>query len=262
MKRRDFIKSTAVATAGLSFTGCSSASKTHILSISWDDGFKKSFHQTADIFEKYNLKACLNVIASAHLPNYGSPNSYHSDKVGDFKDWNELKKRGHEIMPHSWAHQNLAKMPLGEAQKYIDKCLEYFSGHLDNFKMEEAVYNYAFNASTIELDEYLLTKVKAIRTGGWHILGQKMENPFPSASSSMRLGCWSFGPDNADGWTEKTINDFLETKGGWLILNLHGLDNEGWGPVGSRFLDNLLQRLIEIDYLEILPVGEVLTKYN
>lgn len=30
---------------------------------------------------------------------------------------------------------------------------------------------------------------------------------------------------------------------GWLIYNAHGLDDEGWGPMSSVFLDELLDRL-------------------
>jgi len=261
MLRRNFIKITALGATAFGFGGLSASSKTHILTLSWDDGFKKSFFQTADIFEKFGLKACLNVIASAHLNQFDAPNEYHKNKVGDFNDWNALKKRGHEIMPHSWEHQNLTQIPFDNAKKLINMCLNYFEENLEGYKNSEAVYNFAYNASNKELDEYVLTKVKAVRTGGWDILGQTPANPFPGSDSSGRLGCWSFGPENADKWTKEQINSFLRTNGGWLILNLHGLDEEGWGPVGSKFLENLLKQLIEIEYLDILPTGEVLKKY-
>src|SRR5665647_1104338 len=75
-------------------------------------------------------------------------------------------------------------------------------------------------------------------------------NPIPSSSKPVRLGCWSFGPDNADNWVEKQVNEFLATTGGWLILNLHGLDNVGWGPITSKYLNGLLQRLVKIEYLD------------
>lgn len=261
MLRRYFIKTTALGAVASGLVGFSSAQKTHILTLSWDDGFKKSFHETADIFEKYRLKACLNVMAAGHLQNFNSPDDYHTDERGDFKDWNALKNRGHEIMPHSWGHQNLTKIPFNEATKLIDKCLGYFNEHLEGYNNSEAVYNYAYNASNPELDEYVLTKVRALRTGGWDILGQTPANFFPSKSTSMRLGCWSYGPENADDWTDEQINNFLETDGGWLILNLHGLDKEGWGPISSKYLNDLLKKLIEIDYVDILPAGEVLKKY-
>jgi len=263
MYRRNFLRTTTLGALGLTFTSCFKSAKTHIISLSFDDGFKKSFYKTADIHERYGLKACLNIIASAHMPGKGAPNEYHSDPVGDFNDWNILKQRGHEIMPHSWQHADLSQMPFEEAKELILKCLDYFDQNLDGFNTSKAVYNFAYNASTSELLDFVLTKVRAARTGGWDILGnERKANSFPKEGGPLQLGCWSFGPDNADAWVESEVNAFLESDGGWLILNLHGLDEEGWGPVSSSYLDKLLKRLVDIEFLEVLPVGMALEKYS
>lgn len=41
----------------------------HIVTLSFDDGFRKSSIRTAEIYEKYKLSACINVIATgqAHV---------------------------------------------------------------------------------------------------------------------------------------------------------------------------------------------------
>jgi len=36
------------------------------------------------------------------------------------------------------------------------------------------------------------------------------------------------------------------------------LDNEGWGPLSSNYLDKLLNRLIKVNFLEIKTIGDVL----
>ena len=263
MNRRNFVRTTAFGSIGLSFTSCLKSTKTHILSLSFDDGFKKSFYKIADIHEKYALKACLNIIASAHMPGNGGPNEYHRDPVGNFDDWNALKQKGHEIMPHSWEHANLSQMPFAEAKELILKCLDYFENNLDGFDKKTAVYNFAYNASTPELLDFVLTKVRAARAGGWDILDDAIHaNPFPENGGPLRIGCWSYGPDNADEWVESEVNTFLGNSGGWLVLNLHGLDEEGWGPVTSVYLDKLLKRLVEVEFLDVLPVGMALEKYG
>lgn len=244
---------------------CMEREKSHILTLSFDDGFKKSFYKVADIHEEFGLSACLNVIASGHLPDFQLSRLYHTVKRGDlgnFDDWNALQKRGHEIMPHTWAHKNLTKMPLSEAQKLITKCLAYFEDHLIGFDASKAVYNFAFNASTPELENFALTQVKAVRTGGWNwkILENPPTNLMPGANGPRKLGCWSFGPDNADEWLKQQVNEFLAGYGGWLVLNLHGLDGEGWGSISSAYLTALLKRLVKIDFLEILPAGEVIKR--
>lgn len=255
MKRRSFVKTTIMGSLAAGLGGFVPLKKTHILTLSFDDGFKKSFYKIADIHEEYGLRACLNVIASGHLSSFQAPTSFQRNPRGDFNDWNKLKKRGHEIMPHSWDHSNLAQIPIEKAKDDILKCLDYFGDHLEGFKNSSAVYNFAYNASTPELEQFALTKVRAVRTQGDSAI-----NPIPVSSAPVRLGCWSFGPDNADKWVDEQVNKFLTSPGGWLILNLHGLDEEGWGPVGSKYLGDLLKRLVKVDILEIMPAGDVLKR--
>ena len=69
--RRDFMRTTGAAAASLAMpnvalSGESQKKKPHIVTLSFDDGFKKSFIRTSEIFEKYKLSACLNVIATGH----------------------------------------------------------------------------------------------------------------------------------------------------------------------------------------------------
>ena len=258
MQRRNFIKSIIIGSLAVNFSSCAGKEKTHLISLSFDDGYKKSFYKIADIYEDFGLRACLNVIASGHLPAFQPPDEYQNVTRGNFDDWNKLKEIGHEIMPHSWDHSNLTQMPLEKAKEDIDKCLLYFSEHLHGFNALEAVYNFAFNASSPDLEQYAISKVMAVRTQG-----ESAINPFPTDYNKVRrLGCWSYGPDNADNWVEQQVSKFLKSPGGWLILNLHGLDDESWGPISSKYLNALLKRLVKLEYLDILPVGEVFKRYS
>jgi len=262
MIRREFIRSGALAGLGISLNSCTpiQASVSHYLSFSFDDGFLKSFNRAAEIHEEYGLRGCFNVIATAHLPNFQQVGDYIIPKLmGSFKDWNRLVSKGHEVMPHTWEHLKLTEVPLSLAKNNIDKCLDYFEKNLDGYDPKKAVYNYAYNASNAELDEFLLQRVRSIRTGGWHVLeDNQIENPIPASSGPIRLGCWADGPGLCDTYIEKTVDQFLKNDGGWLIINLHGLDNEGWGPISTKYYDGLLRKLVEIKHLSVLPVGEVL----
>jgi peptidoglycan/xylan/chitin deacetylase (PgdA/CDA1 family) len=261
MKRRQFITHslTAAGSLSLGYMGLlGDPKKTHLLSLSFDDGFKKSFYRIAEIHENYGLKACLNVIATGHLKSFNTDFQWiPQNLLGDFNDWNKLKERGHEIMPHTWEHLNLTEIPIEKAKENIEKCLDYFENNLGGYTSDGAVYNFAYNASTPELEDFALTKVSAIRTGGWLVLKDSMVNAIPVKEQPLRLGCWGHGPDFCDDYVEEEINKFLATDGGWLILNLHGLDEEGWGPVHGDYLDNLLKRLVKIDNLSIQPTGEI-----
>lgn len=266
MDRRNFCKTSlaALGSMGVGNIGLHAVpEKTHLLTLSFDDGFKKSFYRIAEIHEAYGLKACLNVIATGHLKSFNTePKWIPQHILGDFDDWNKLKERGHEIMPHTWEHLNLTDIPLSKAKENILKCLHYFEEHLTGYSSTEAVYNFAYNASTTELEDFAMSQVAAIRTGGWLVLKDSMVNAIPVKELPLRLGCWGHGPDFCDTYLDQEIGTFLASEGGWLILNLHGLDEEGWGPVSTTYLDNLLKKLVQIDSLAVQPAGEIIKQWN
>jgi peptidoglycan/xylan/chitin deacetylase (PgdA/CDA1 family) len=235
--------------------------KTHIVTLSFDDGFKKSFFKTAEIYESFKLRACFNVIAQGHLENFrpsinGVPDAgIVPFPKGDFSDWNALKKRGHEVMAHTYDHKNLTTIPLSDAKKDIDRCVEEFEKNLRGFLARDSVHNFAYNASNAELDAYALSKFLVVRSQGDTVI-----NPIPTVRKPVRIGCWSHGPENCDEFFEETLNEFLASPGGWFVFNTHGLDDEGWGPMSSRYLQNLLARLVKLDHVEVLPAGAVVQR--
>ena len=224
----------------------------YIISLSFDDGFEKSNLQIADIYEKFGLSACLNVLAREEVDGEKVDDPYHSWSKGGFKLWNELQARGHEIMPHGLIHHNLAQMPLADAQRSIARCLEIFKEELKNFQAEEAIYNFAYNASTLEIEAWLHSVVKAFRTGGDGI------NPLPHRGQ-VRLTTAAYGPENCEWHLDEQIDKLLAQPAGWLIYNTHGLDDEGWGPIRAEYLQSLLERLSSTKGITILPVGKALS---
>ena len=243
----------AISTMGLPEIANAQNNKKHFITLSFDDGFRKSSIRTAEIFEKHNLSACINVIATAHHPDFKLPSEYHNWPVGDFDLWNELQDRGHEIMMHGYKHANLSQLPFDEGKDLIMRCIDVFNKELKGFKAEESVFNFPFNASTPQLEEWLPGQVMAFRTGGPAI------NPVPHRGQT-KLTCTSHGPDNIDRHLENEINNLLAKPSGWMIYNTHGLDEEGWGPVTSDFLDRLLARLSAIDTVAVVPLGQALSR--
>jgi hypothetical protein len=227
------------------------AKKTHLFTLSFDDGFKRSSLRTAEIYEKHKLSACINVIATAHLPDFVLPNDYHRWPVGDFKLWNELQSRGHEIMPHGYKHANKKELPLAESEDLIRRCLDYFSKHLKGFDPKKAVFNFPFNASTPEVEKWLSSQVMAFRTGG------PIVNKLPHRGQS-KLTCGGFGPGNTDAHLIGEIEKWLAEPAGWFIYNTHGLDEEGYGPLTASVLDRLLARLSAMPHVQITPAARAL----
>jgi peptidoglycan/xylan/chitin deacetylase (PgdA/CDA1 family) len=258
--RRKFIKQVSLAAGAMTLgrTGFSGPDRkiTHILSLSFDDGFARSFIKTAEIYEKYKLTACFNVIASAGSTEFKGVDEYIlPGTMGNFDLWNELQARGHELMPHGYKHANLTQIPMEEVKDLFNRCMDIFKDHLNGFNQMESVFNFPFNASNPEVEEWIGQRVMAFRTIG------KAVNPMPDITRK-KLTCISYGPDQIDKFLKEQIDQFLISEGGWFIFNTHGLDGEGWGPMSSGFLDELLSQLVELKHVAILPVGKAYQRFG
>lgn len=261
--RRDFVKKSVLGTTTIAMTGGTllaglpaKKETTHIVSLSFDDGFEKSFIKTAEIYERHQLSACFNILATGHEKNFKQVGEYiKSSLLGDFDLWNDLKKRGHEVMPHGYKHANLTEIPLSEAKNLIKKTLVVFEAQLEGFDVATSIFSFPFNASNQAIEDWLKQQVFAYRTSGgaW--------NPLPY-KGQKKLTCISKGPENLDKFIQDEINKFLTGPSGWFIFNTHGLDGEGWGPMSSSFLDELLDKLTSMNHVAVLPVGAALHTYK
>lgn len=217
----------------------------HVVTLSFDDGFARSSRDTAEIFERHGLAAELNVVATE------VDDPWHDRwPTGDFALWNELKARGHYVMPHGYRHADKTAIPLLEAQRLIERCLDVFAAELTGFDASQASFAFPYNRSSAELETWLAGRVRAFRTGGAAVM------PLPEPGQ-QRVTCVSFGPDPCDEDLVRTVEEFLAGPSGWLCYNLHGLDGEGWGSVSSETLDRVLDGLVARD-VAVLPITAAL----
>lgn len=253
MNRREFVCGIgALATGAGADLLAQTEHRLHVVSLSFDDGFKKSFERIAEIYERFSLSACFNIIASAHMPDNEVRDDYMRQNLfGDFVLWNELQDRGHEIMPHGYRHAHLAELPLAEAKELIRRCLDLFSAELRGFDPVKAVFNFPYNQSSPELEAWLPSVVMGFRTAGAII------NPIPRASTiKVTTGGW--GPGNSERHLDEYVDRLLNQPNGWMVYNLHGLDEEGWGPIRPSYLEKLLARLVKIESVRIVPTTRAL----
>ncbi len=228
----------------------------HLITLSFDDGFARSNRRVAEIYERHGVSACFNVIATGHLDTFMPPDRWQNGSLtGDFDLWNELQSRGHEIMPHGYRHADKRSLPFAEGQRLITDCLSVFSRELDGFTPENAVFNFPYNRSTPELEAWLPTVVRAFRTAGSGL------NPLPDPTL-VRLTTTAEGPGNCEHHLDAMIAELLSRPSGWLIYNTHGLDDEGWGPIGADYLDRLLDRLAAVPTVRLIPAGKALDAFR
>jgi hypothetical protein len=139
---------------------------------------------------------------------------------------------------------------LGEAKRLVEACLDVFRVELAGFRASEASFAFPYNRSSPELEAWLGGRVRAFRTGGDPVM------PLPQPGQ-QRVACVSFGPERRDDHLSRTIESFLAGRPGWLCYNVHGLEDEGRGPLGSHTTDRLLEHLVARD-VRVLPITAAL----
>jgi peptidoglycan/xylan/chitin deacetylase (PgdA/CDA1 family) len=215
----------------------------------FDDGFAKSCLKTADVFEARGLRATYAVLVNhdGFMPKFPK---------GDFALWNELQARGHVIHPHGYDHTDLTAISHQHAVEKIDACLKYFAGHLEGFDPAQSIYHATYNRSTPELDACLLTRVRAVRTTGREgRVGSGMNGRVDLAR--RLLTCAWHGPGYCDFHLQDTLGEAESKQPELLLYMLHGLDEEGWGPIRTAGLERALDYILASPRLQYTSLKEL-----
>lgn len=172
---------------------------------------------------------------------------------GDFVFWRELQQRGHFIHPHGWDHADLTKIPFSVAIQKIEDCLEEFQKNLPGFDPSAALYHLTYNRSTPAIDDYLLKRVRAIRTTGEEgRVGSGMNGE--DEIKSRIYNCAWHGPGPCDEHLFSVLDDARIRQPRSMLYMLHGLDGEGWGPLQSSTLERFLDEVLEGPNLRYTPI--------
>ncbi|MCX5658784.1 MAG: hypothetical protein NTW19_03570 [Planctomycetota bacterium] len=226
----------------------------HLVSLTFDDGFRKSSELTATIFESFGQRASINPVAWAHEPDFVTPEpTWGKHMCGDWAMWRGLAARGHEVMPHGLVHINKASIRFADAANLIARNIAIFETEMPGFDRTQSIYNFPYNATTPEIEAWLPTVIGGFRGG--HI--QHGINPLPTAETRVVRTC-GHGPTGTEQGMESCIEELFKRPEGWLVYNLHGLDGEGWGEISSDYLRRTLDRLLKRPGTRLSPVAAAL----
>ena len=285
LSRRKFLTTITAGAAAVTLGGCHSnrlltrsddvekeKKKKHILTLSFDDGFKKSSIKQAEIYEKHGFSACFNIIAIGHTKEFGGDWKQRGYPMGDYGLWNELRARGHEIHPHGYSHEaldtrynggNRTPRPLGEAKDIVRRCLDMMTKNLKDYDpRKEAVYAFPYGATTPEVNAWLLTQVRAIRARKKG--SPRGPNPLPYKGMT-HIGLYGRDYNKPRPTLEQLINNavdqLLTADSGWQVICLHGIDGEAGTLFSSEYLDRLLGQLSMIESVDVLPPIKAFEKF-
>ncbi|MDZ4375969.1 MAG: polysaccharide deacetylase family protein [Phenylobacterium sp.] len=217
------------------------------VSMCFDDGFEATARAVRDVFEARDLRATFCVLAA---PEQTADPFIRARPVADWGWWRETAGAGHAVEAHGWAHERLGDLSLAEACNGVDRTLEVFRRELPGFDPARQVFHLAYLAAPQGVVDYVAARSLGVRRA----LGGAGLNPSPRRD----IDCITFG-DPADERLTARIDRFLDAEAGWLVLVLHGLDGEGWGPVRRATLEAQLDRLLAAG-VEVAPPRDILLK--
>eukprot|EP01006_Ploeotia_vitrea_P020566 TRINITY_DN52869_c0_g1_i1.p1 TRINITY_DN52869_c0_g1~~TRINITY_DN52869_c0_g1_i1.p1 ORF type:complete len:312 (-),score=29.88 TRINITY_DN52869_c0_g1_i1:798-1733(-) len=244
------------------------STKTHIITFSFDDGYNASAYKIANLFERFNISAQFNIIASANFERFHSPDEYikHS-LMGDYRDWNALQARGHRIMPHSWNHQDLVqqeKKSPSEAKQSILKTLLKFNADLKGFVATKSLFVFPDSGCSQKLMRFAFKYVDAVQCS-WGAQHHCIHTMYHDHVASAIAQCVTPNVSDPEPVFRAAVSKFLTTPTNdvaWLLLSMRGVDGEGLGPVSLQFLRELLTELTAMPAVQILPTMDVMHRYG
>ncbi|ODT88911.1 polysaccharide deacetylase family protein [Phenylobacterium sp. SCN 70-31] len=215
------------------------------VSFCFDDGFRRTAGGVREVFEARGVHAAFCVLAA---PEQTADPFIRATPVADWGWWRETAAAGHPVEAHGWAHERLADLPLSEACEGLDRTLDVFRRELPGFEPSRQVFHLAYLAAPQAVVDHLAQKSLGVRRA----LGGAGLNAAPGRD----IDCVTFG-DPADERLAARIDRFLAEEDGWLVLVLHGLDGEGWGPIRRTTLEAQLDRLLSAG-VRVAPPSHVL----
>jgi peptidoglycan/xylan/chitin deacetylase (PgdA/CDA1 family) len=220
-----------------------------VVSFCFDDGFRATADKVRAIFEARGLHASFCVLAA---PGQAQDPFIRGAGIADWGYWRDAAAGGHEVAPHGWAHERLGEMPLPAACESLDRTLQTFAREMPGFEARDQLFHLAYLAAP----EPVVDHIAGLALGVRRRIGRDGLNPLQGHRRGGSVDCITFG-DGADGLLEARLTRFVADEAGWLVVVLHGLDGEGWGPVCVATLSAALDRLLEAG-AQVRPAGQVM----
>jgi peptidoglycan/xylan/chitin deacetylase (PgdA/CDA1 family) len=227
-----------------------------VLSITFDDGFKQGSDIACDILARYNFAATFYLVTGWIEPTRVIIRDTVNADVshGDWRHWRGVLERGHELGSHTFSHLNAR----GKAAYLFPWLVSIeFQKSLADLKREALQPSY-----TLSLP--------------WNAASHRSRRVAPRYFSACRVGSQgrgynrlaNFDPFCLDSWAPNpatSIADYHEAirnipQGGWLVIQLHSIDGEGWEPISSATFDGICDFVSDQGDIEVATIREVIER--
>ncbi|WP_077034372.1 polysaccharide deacetylase family protein [Pelomonas sp. KK5] len=205
------------------------------VSFCFDDGFRRSAETVCQVFEQRGLKACFAILAD---PGHALDPFVRGADLGDWAFWRQVMAAGHELGSHGLMHERYDELGIEAARASVLRALAAMEARLPGFRRRDAVFHVPYLSAPDELVRWLgEDQSLAVRLGP----AAAGFNRWSELRRGAVINCVCFGPEGVGESLAARLQQFSQqAEDGWLVLVLHGVDGEGWGPVTRAQLERLL----------------------
>ena len=224
------------------------------VTMTFDDGLVKGAWKAAEILREYGVAATFYVVTGWVRPRSVRWVRDHFNKNADhgcWEDWQSIAAQGHDIGSHTKSHVNasgkLARVMPGRVRSEF---VESFHHIEQSIGRPPSSISMPWNATTMQADAHVRRIYEACRLGG-----AAPEYARVADLDWHRLPSWAPASDVPFQALCERISSI--PAGHWLILQFHSLDGEGYMPISSRLLHELVGFIADQPGLKMRTVREM-----
>lgn len=187
-----------------------------LVSVTFDDGWESIYKEAAPLMDRYDIASTQYIVPSLYNdPNYMSFEQAHS-----------LRKAGHEIASHTWSHDNLTKITVGEAKTQLTKAHDSLQNLTDkDVRMSFASPESATNAGVMPTIKDLYRSHRNTFADFGNGVNEVDINVSESFDRYNIIG-FAVRPTTTDAEIQAAL-DYAKLHNGWLVLVYHQIDTSG-----------------------------------
>lgn len=228
-----------------------------LLSFTFDDGLKHGADVACEILAAHRLNATFYVVTGWVQPIRAAVKEPWNvgRSHGDWAFWRKVRDAGHEVGSHTFSHVNMGGKKALLMPWIVRRELEESQRDLVR-EVPQARYTISmpWNVATPRSERHVHSLYSACRLGGSTISYNRLDRLEP-----RRLQSWAPGPDVTLDAYERVIDAMPND--GWLILQFHSFDTEGWAPLSQDTFTGLCRIVSGVPGLDVLTVSEAVSRY-
>lgn len=226
------------------------------LSLTFDDGFRKGSEVAAEILGAHAMAATFYIVTGWVAPARAAVRERFNRGCdhGDWGHWRRIRDAGHEIGSHTFSHLNVTG---SRARLFPWIVADELRRSRDDLAREVPQPSYTismtWNASSSRSDRMVRTLYDACRLGGSSVKYNEFR-----ALDTHRLASWAPDATASVPAYDEAIGRIPE--GGWLILQFHSFDGEGWSPLSRRTFHALCEVAARHKDVKVATVAQVIER--